>query len=62
VLSVDGPVTGGYPWIAQIIEADLGRLAHLLPGASVRFQEVDFATAERAFADREQALAEGVLG
>jgi biotin-dependent carboxylase-like uncharacterized protein len=61
VLSVDGPVTGGYPWIAQVIEADVGRLAHLAPGAAVRFQEVDTTTAERALAERERELAEGVL-
>jgi biotin-dependent carboxylase-like uncharacterized protein len=52
VLGVDAPVTGGYPWVAQVIEADLGRLAHLAPGAPVSFELVDFAAAERAFAER----------
>jgi biotin-dependent carboxylase-like uncharacterized protein len=37
VLGWDGPVTGGYPVIAGVIAADLGRLAQLLPGDSVRF-------------------------
>jgi biotin-dependent carboxylase-like uncharacterized protein len=37
VLGWDGPVTGGYPVIAGVIAADLGRLAQLLPGDPVRF-------------------------
>lgn len=58
VLGVDAPVTGGYPWVAQVIAADVGRLAHLAPGARVRFAYVDFAEAERALAERERELAE----
>ncbi len=57
VLGVDAPVTGGYPWIAQVVEADAGRLAHLAPGDEVRFELVDLAAAERALAERERALA-----
>jgi biotin-dependent carboxylase-like uncharacterized protein len=57
LLGVDAPVTGGYPWIAQVVAADAGRLAHLAPGASVRFEIVDFAAAERALAEREGELA-----
>jgi len=56
VLGVDAPVTGGYPWVAQVIAADLGWLAHLAPGAAVRLARVDFATAERALASREREL------
>lgn len=52
VLGVDAPVTGGYPWVAQVIEADLGYLAHLAPGARVRFEPVDFMAAERALVER----------
>ena len=37
ILGWDGPVTGGYPLIACVIDADRGRLAQLRPGASVEF-------------------------
>jgi biotin-dependent carboxylase-like uncharacterized protein len=37
VLMADRQVTGGYPKIATVIGPDLGRLAQLRPGASVRF-------------------------
>ncbi len=57
VLGVDAPVTGGYPWIAQVVAADAGRLAHLAPGDEMRFELVDLAVAERALAERERALA-----
>jgi len=61
VLGVDAPVTGGYPWVAQLIEADLGRLARLAPGAEVRFEPVGFEVAERALAERERALVDGIV-
>lgn len=61
VLGVDAPVTGGYPWVAQVIAADVGRLAHLAPGAAVRFERIDFTAAEAALADRERQLAEGIV-
>jgi len=57
VLGVDAPVTGGYPWVAQVIAADVGRLGRLAPGAPVRFARVDFDAAERAWADRWRELA-----
>jgi len=60
VLGVDAPVTGGYPWIAQVIEADLGRLAHLLPGARIAFEPCDPARAEAELAARERELEEEV--
>lgn len=62
LLGVDAPVTGGYPWIAQVIEADLARLAHLLPGARVAFEPCDPERAAAALAGRERELAEGVIG
>ncbi len=37
ILGWDGPVTGGYPVIASVIEADLPRLAQLKPGDPLRF-------------------------
>jgi KipI family sensor histidine kinase inhibitor len=42
VMLADGPTTGGYPKIATVITADLGRLAQLVPGeGQVRFQAVE---------------------
>ncbi len=38
VLLADRQTTGGYPKIATVISADLGRLAQLQPGATVTFQ------------------------
>jgi 5-oxoprolinase (ATP-hydrolysing) subunit C len=40
VLMRDRQTTGGYPKIATVISADLGRFAQLRPGAKVRFQAV----------------------
>jgi len=60
VLGVDAPVTGGYPWVAQVITADLARLAHLAPGAPVRFEWVDLAAAERALAARHRRFDAGL--
>jgi allophanate hydrolase len=42
VMLADAPTTGGYPKIATVITADLGRLAQVVPGAgSVRFEVVE---------------------
>jgi antagonist of KipI len=40
VLGVDGQTIGGYPKIAQVIQADLDALGQLRPGQSVRFVKV----------------------
>lgn len=37
----DHPVTGGYPVIATVVDADVGRAAQLAPGTPVRFALVD---------------------
>jgi biotin-dependent carboxylase-like uncharacterized protein len=39
VLGPDAPVTGGYPVIGVVVHDDLGLLAQLGPGASLRFTE-----------------------
>lgn len=52
VLGWDGPVTGGYPVLATVIDADLPRLAQLRPGDRVRFATVDVETA-RALSQEE---------
>jgi biotin-dependent carboxylase-like uncharacterized protein len=55
VLMADRQPTGGYPKIANVIEADVGRLAQLRPGAQFRFRRV---TIEEAVAARRaEALA-----
>lgn len=52
ILGWDGPVTGGYPVIAAVIEADLPRLAQLRPGDRVRFATVEVDVARSLAQDR----------
>jgi antagonist of KipI len=40
VLGVDGQTIGGYPKIAQVIQADLDALGQLRPGQAVQFRKV----------------------
>jgi biotin-dependent carboxylase-like uncharacterized protein len=42
-----GPTTGGYPKIATVVSADLGRLAQLVAGDPVRFRLVTIEEAQR---------------
>jgi allophanate hydrolase subunit 2 len=48
VLGPDGPVTGGYPKIATVIESDLPLLGQAGPGAVLRFRMVSLEDAMRA--------------
>ncbi|HMM47711.1 MAG TPA: biotin-dependent carboxyltransferase family protein [Thiobacillaceae bacterium] len=57
ILGWDGPVTGGYPVVGTVIEADLGRVAQLRPGDAVRFSTLDVIAA-RALATREWRVGE----
>jgi 5-oxoprolinase (ATP-hydrolysing) subunit C len=57
VLMADRQPTGGYPKIATIIGADLGRFAQLRPGATFRFAAVDIAEAVAARRSEAAALA-----
>ncbi len=61
ILGVDAPVTGGYAWVGQVIEADVGRLAHLVAGAEIGFERVSFEAAERALAERQNELDAAVV-
>jgi KipI family sensor histidine kinase inhibitor len=45
VLGADGPVTGGYPKIATVVEADLPSLGQAEPGSALRFRAVSLAEA-----------------
>lgn len=55
VLLADSQTVGGYPKIANVIRADLPRLAHLRPGARVYFQVVTAAQARQALLDQRDA-------
>jgi allophanate hydrolase subunit 2 len=37
ILGPDAPVTGGYPVIAVVVDADLDAVGQLRPGDTVRF-------------------------
>jgi antagonist of KipI len=56
VLLADCQTTGGYPRLAQVITADLGRLAQALPGARLRFQLVGLAEAQALYLAQERHL------
>ena len=51
VLGVDGQTIGGYPKIAQVIQADLDFLGQLRPGQSIHFRKVTLCEATQR--DRE---------
>ena len=38
VLMVDAQTTGGYPRIANVITKDIGKLAQICPGGTVKFK------------------------
>lgn len=57
VLMADCQTVGGYPKIATVIRADLPRLAHLPPGAEIRFVAVDATHAAEARAAQARLLA-----
>lgn len=56
VLMADRQTTGGYPIIAQVISADIAKLAQLQPMQHIRFQKVTIAEAERALFQNEHQL------
>jgi len=56
VLLADRQTTGGYSRLAQVITADLGRLAQALPGTRLRFQRTTLAEAQALYLAQEQQL------
>lgn len=60
VLMADRQPTGGYPKIAHVIRADIGRLAQMRTGDSCRFAKVDWQTARAALLKLDER-ASGVL-
>ena len=61
VLMADRQSTGGYPKIATVIGADLGRLAQARPGTSLAFRAVSHADAVRALAEQQSFLSSGIV-
>ncbi|WP_363350944.1 biotin-dependent carboxyltransferase family protein [Methylocystis echinoides] len=59
VLMADRQPTGGYPKIATVIGADLGRMAQRRPGAALRFTAVDWDAAVAARAALKAQVAAG---
>jgi 5-oxoprolinase (ATP-hydrolysing) subunit C len=57
VLMADRQPTGGYPKIATVIGADIGRLAQLRPGETLRFRKVSWKEAIAARAALKNKLA-----
>jgi KipI family sensor histidine kinase inhibitor len=62
VLGPDHATVGGYPVPAVVVTADLHRLAHLVPGSSVRFVPVVAEEARRALARLDSSAARAVGG
>jgi antagonist of KipI len=56
VLGVDGQTIGGYPKIAQVIAADVDKLAQLRPGDVIRFHRVSMEEAEMLYRHKQAEL------
>jgi antagonist of KipI len=56
LLFVDHQTTGGYPVIASVAAADAWRAGQLRPGARVRFETIDAATAREAYREQQAWL------
>lgn len=54
VLLADAQTAGGYPKIATVVSADLGRMAAARPGQMLRFERVDAATGEQLAREAER--------
>lgn len=56
LLMADRQTTGGYPVLGQVASVDLGSVAQLRPGDSLRFVEVSLDEAQRLYLHRERAV------
>src|SRR6185295_13782691 len=56
VLLADHGTTGGYPVIATVIAADLGKIAQTMPGETLRFYRVERDEALEALRAERRAL------
>lgn len=61
VLGVDGQTIGGYPKIAQVIQADLDVLGQLRPGQSIQFKKTTLEEATRREREAQKNLREWTL-
>ncbi|HET7259945.1 MAG TPA: KipI antagonist, partial [Candidatus Acidoferrum sp.] len=61
ILFVEQQTTGGYAKIANVIAADLSSVGQLRPRDEIRFERVDFATAQKLLIEQEKLLASPVL-
>jgi antagonist of KipI len=57
-LMADHQTTGGYPRIAHVITAHLGKLAQIKEATPIKFRTVDIATAEHLLLQQQQHLTE----
>lgn len=57
VLLADRQTIGGYPKIANVVAADLGRLAQRRPGDTVRFERIELEAAPPLADEEERAMA-----
>ncbi|WP_276496333.1 biotin-dependent carboxyltransferase family protein [Pontibacter litorisediminis] len=56
ILMADSQTTGGYPRIAQVITADLPKLAQVQPGGVIQLQEVTLEEAQQLYYQQEKSL------
>ncbi|SFG03155.1 5-oxoprolinase subunit C family protein [Pontibacter chinhatensis] len=56
ILMADSQTTGGYPRIAQIITADLPKLAQVQPGGTIQFEEVSLEQAQHCYYQQEKTM------
>jgi allophanate hydrolase len=52
ILGKDAQTIGGYPRLGYVIAAELDRLAHLIPGARVRFSAITCQEAQALAVER----------
>ena len=62
VLMADHQTTGGYPHIAEVVSADVPRLAQLAPGSTVHFARCDLAMAAELRHHMSERLATALRG
>jgi biotin-dependent carboxylase-like uncharacterized protein len=62
ILMPDHATHGGYPVVAVVIAADLGRLGQCAPGDPVTFTPVDLATARQERATQRRVFDRAVIG
>jgi allophanate hydrolase subunit 2 len=61
VLGVDGQTIGGYPKIAQVIQADLDHLGQMRPGDKIHFRQIELAEAAELYRSRRAFLREWTM-